>query len=89
MTVAEHNENMPSLCPYGFSHARSHRAKAAIGRASFGSGSRSGNSSLRNAREAVKALLIANEILEREMEDWVSRGYVRGVKHGRFNTYNG
>lgn len=37
-----------------------------------------------DAREAVKALLIANEFLER-----VSRGYVRGVKHGRFGTYSG
>lgn len=40
-------------------------------------------------REAVKALLIANEFLEREMEAQVSRGYIRGVKHGRFNTYSG
>ena len=42
-----------------------------------------------DAREAVKALLITNEFLEREMEERVSRGYVRGVKHGRFNTYSG
>lgn len=42
-----------------------------------------------DAREAVKALLIANEFLEREMEVRVSRGYVRGVKHGRFSTYSG
>ncbi|MGY4325685.1 Cdc6-like AAA superfamily ATPase [Bradyrhizobium sp. LB7.2] len=42
-----------------------------------------------DAREAVKALLIANEFLEREMEERVSRGYVRGVKHGRFGTYTG
>lgn len=42
-----------------------------------------------DAREAVKALLIANEFLEREMEERVSRGYVRGVKHGRFGTYSG
>ena len=42
-----------------------------------------------DAREAVKAMLIANEFLEREMEERVSRGYVRGVKHGRFNTYSG
>lgn len=42
-----------------------------------------------DAREAVKALLIANEFLEREMEAQVSRGYIRGVKHGRFNTYTG
>ena len=42
-----------------------------------------------DVREAVKALLIANEFLEREMEEKVSRGYLRGVKHGRFNTYSG
>jgi hypothetical protein len=42
-----------------------------------------------DAREAVKALLIANEFLEREMEANVSRGYLRGVRHGRFNTYSG
>jgi hypothetical protein len=41
-----------------------------------------------DACEAVKALLVANEFLEREMETQVSRGYVRGVKHGRFNTYS-
>lgn len=42
-----------------------------------------------DAREAVKALLIANEFLEHEIEVRVSRGYMRGVKHGRFNTYSG
>lgn len=38
-----------------------------------------------DAREAVKALLVANEFLEAQ----ISQGYVRGVKHGRFNTYSG
>jgi hypothetical protein len=42
-----------------------------------------------NAREAVKALLIANEFLEAELETQVSHGYIRGVRHGRFNTYSG
>jgi hypothetical protein len=37
----------------------------------------------------VKALLVANEFLEREIEEKVSRGYLRGVKHGRFKTYSG
>ena len=37
------------------------------------------------AREAVKALLIANEFLETQ----ISQGYVRGVKHGRFSCYSG
>jgi hypothetical protein len=38
-----------------------------------------------DAREAVKALIVANEFLEAQ----ISQGYVRGVKHGRFNTYSG
>ena len=42
-----------------------------------------------DAREAVKALLIANEFLKREMEERVSRGCIRGMKHGKFNTYSG
>jgi hypothetical protein len=42
-----------------------------------------------DARETVKALLIANEFLEAEREASVSRGYMRGVRHGRFNTYSG
>jgi hypothetical protein len=42
-----------------------------------------------DAREAVKALLIANEFLENELETQVSHGYMRGVKHGRFKTYSG
>jgi hypothetical protein len=42
-----------------------------------------------DAREAVKALIVANEFLEREMAVQVSRGYTRGVRHGRFNTYSG
>ena len=41
-----------------------------------------------DAREAVKALLIANEFLERELETKVSQGYMRGVRHGRFNCYS-
>ncbi|WP_407122385.1 hypothetical protein [Bradyrhizobium sp. STM 3561] len=41
-----------------------------------------------DVREAVKALLIANEFLEREMEERVSRGYIRGLKHGRLNTFS-
>jgi hypothetical protein len=42
-----------------------------------------------DAREAVKALLVANEFLEAEIEASVSRGYLRGVRHGRFKTYTG
>jgi hypothetical protein len=34
-------------------------------------------------------MLVANEFLEREIEDKVSRGYLRGVKPGRFKTYSG
>mgnify|MGYP006891169406 CR=1 FL=1 len=40
------------------------------------------------AREAVKALLIANEFLEAELETRISRGYVRGVKRGRLSSYS-
>jgi len=42
-----------------------------------------------DAREAVKALIVANEFLEAEIEASVSRGYLRGVRHGRFKTYTG
>ncbi len=42
-----------------------------------------------DAREAVKALIVANEFLERELETKVSQGYMRGVKHGRSKTYSG
>jgi hypothetical protein len=42
-----------------------------------------------DAREAVKALIVANEFLEAEIEASVSRGYMRGVRHGRFRTYGG
>jgi hypothetical protein len=38
-----------------------------------------------HAREAVKALIVANQFLEAQ----ISLGYMRGVKHGRFNTYSG
>jgi hypothetical protein len=38
-----------------------------------------------DAREAVKALIVANEFLEAQ----ISQGYLRGVRHGRFNTYSG
>lgn len=42
-----------------------------------------------DAREAVKAFIVANEFLENELATQVSRGYTRGVRHGRFNTYSG
>lgn len=42
-----------------------------------------------DAREAVKALIVANEFLEHELETQVWRGYMRGVRHGRFKTYSG
>jgi hypothetical protein len=42
-----------------------------------------------DAREAVKALLVANEFLEAELATQVSVGYMRGVRHGRFKTYSG
>jgi hypothetical protein len=42
-----------------------------------------------DAREAVKALLVANKFIEAELETRVSHGYTRGVRHGRLNTYSG
>lgn len=40
-------------------------------------------------RATVKALVVAIEFLEAEMERQVSHGFRRGVRHGRFNTYSG
>lgn len=45
-----------------------------------------------NARDAVKALIVANDFLEAQIEGLkadVSRGYARGYHHGRFKTYTG
>jgi hypothetical protein len=45
-----------------------------------------------NARDAVKALIVANEFLEAQVEELqadVSKGYARGYYHGRFKTYTG
>jgi hypothetical protein len=45
-----------------------------------------------DARNAVKALIVANEFLEAEAEELradVSEGYARGYYHGRFRTYTG
>jgi hypothetical protein len=40
-------------------------------------------------RSAVRALILANEFLEHELELNVSSGYLRGIRHGRFKTYAG
>jgi hypothetical protein len=40
-------------------------------------------------RSAIRALILANEYLEWELEQNVSRGFLRGVKHGRAKTYSG
>ncbi len=40
-------------------------------------------------RSTIRALILANDFLEYELETKVSQGYVRGVKHGRFNTHSG
>ena len=40
-------------------------------------------------RGTIRALILANEFLEAELETQVSHGYRRGVKHGRFKTYPG
>ena len=45
-----------------------------------------------DARDAVKALIVANEFLEAQVEELradVSTGYARGYHLGRFNTYTG
>jgi hypothetical protein len=45
-----------------------------------------------DARDAVKALIVANEFLEAQLEELqadVSKGYARGCYHGRFKTYTG
>jgi hypothetical protein len=45
-----------------------------------------------DARDAVKALIVANEFLEEQVENLradISKGYVRGVKYGSFKTYTG
>jgi hypothetical protein len=36
-------------------------------------------------RATIRALIVANEFLESQ----ISRGYRRGVRHGRFNCYSG
>ena len=45
-----------------------------------------------DARDAVKALIVAHEFLEAqvaELQADVSKGYARGYHHGRFKTYTG
>jgi hypothetical protein len=45
-----------------------------------------------DARDAVKALIVANKFLEAQVEELradVSKGYARGYYHGRFRTYTG
>jgi hypothetical protein len=45
-----------------------------------------------DARDAMKALILANEFLEAQVEGLradVSKGYARGYHHGRFKTYTG
>jgi hypothetical protein len=45
-----------------------------------------------DARNAVKALIVATEFLEAQVEELkadVSKGYARGYYHGRFKTYTG
>ena len=40
-------------------------------------------------RATIRALILTNEFLEHELRTKVSQGYIRGVRHGRFNTYSG
>jgi transposase InsO family protein len=40
-------------------------------------------------RSTIRALILANEFLQTELEMQVSHGYKRGVIHGRLKTYSG
>jgi hypothetical protein len=43
-------------------------------------------------REAVKALIVANDFLQAQVDELqasVSSGYARGYHHGRWKTYSG
>jgi hypothetical protein len=43
-------------------------------------------------RDAVKALIVANEFLEAQVQELqvdVSKGYARGYNYRRFKTYTG
>jgi hypothetical protein len=40
-------------------------------------------------RSTIRALILANEFLEFELQTQVSRGFTRGVRHGRTKAYSG
>ncbi len=40
-------------------------------------------------RSTIRSLCLVIEYLEYELQTKVSQGYIRGVNHGRFNTYSG
>jgi hypothetical protein len=40
-------------------------------------------------RSTIRALILASEFLQFELQTKVSQGYTRGIRHGRFNTYSG
>ncbi|RTL62113.1 MAG: hypothetical protein EKK42_32825 [Pseudonocardiaceae bacterium] len=40
-------------------------------------------------RSTIRALILANEYFEWELERSVSRGFKRGLNHGRFKCYSG
>jgi hypothetical protein len=40
-------------------------------------------------RSTIRSLILVNEYLQYELETKVSKGYMRGVRHGRFDTYSG
>jgi hypothetical protein len=42
-----------------------------------------------DVRATIRALIVANEFLEQELRTKVSQGYLRSMRHGRFNTYSG
>jgi hypothetical protein len=48
----------------------------------------SGNYSV-DLRSTIRSLILVNEYLEYELETKVSKGYMRGMRHGRFDTDSG
>lgn len=80
LTCPEHNENV-LFGQYERSQVRTTFAGTALEAAADQAIAACGG----DAREAVKALIVANEFLEAQ----ISQGYVGGVKHGRFGCYSG
>ncbi len=90
MTPEQKRNNIPRVWSIGYSEMSAHpqpepdRLETATDQAIAACGG--------NACDAVKALIVANEFLEAQIEELqadVSKGYARGYYHGRFKTYTG